>query len=327
MYSKIEKELIELIGNKLYPVKIQRNSLYTDDEVRSNIDPHLTDYVDVSWSIGDIAKTAVDGNRVVFNNRKDIKQSIKDMFRIIDLAKLSSKVPENILEYTKYLPKYLDIIKESQSYIFKYATEEMYGKEDAKTSKDIGNIIRLIKGKDSDEVREYSGKTVHKDSPHSRVTDKDIKSNGKLFNRLYKTYQDKAYGEVKNRVLLEEYSSQEYYSTIGITDKEEFLMYYDIDNSCTELDYDNLRNRKHLLKFLTYNEIGKIMRDKNVFIDINNDSIIRANYNKRRLEFKDEVFGWYPILEEELIIKAILLYKVDLNKLDISEYIKGHING
>ena len=328
-----EETVVELLLTKLYTIKTQKLSLYSDDEIRRNRPIDMGGTVELEWNIMQISKNAATGYGVVAKSTSDLEEMFLTLFRIKDLVPRCKKLPKEIMDGVGDLDRYFEILKESQSYMYmrlgKRYDDEYRNSESKSISKEIGDVVRLYSGENSQEYVEYDV-----GSPRDRFDATKFREDHKEFkdlydlNRLDLTYQNAAKKQIELKLSDQSKMYVPYKESIdnpmvsyGIDYIEEFIIYYDVKTKRTSLTYELLEKRFNLLKFLTKVEIGDIMKDVPIDVDKLNLDNFRLNTSKRRLEYRDRLVGWYPIYREKDLVEVLRKWDVNVGKLDISEHI------
>ena len=328
-----EETVVELLLTKLYTIKTQKLSLYSDDEIRKNRPIDMGGTVELEWNIMQIAKNASIGYGVVAKSTSDLEEMFLTLFRIKDLVPRCKKLPKEIMDGVGDLDRYFEILKESQSYMYmrlgKKYDDEYRNSESKSISKEIGDVVRLYSGENSQEYVEYDV-----GSPRDRFDATKFREDHKEFkdlydlNRLDLTYQNTARKQIELKLSDQSKMYIPYKESIdnpmvsyGIEYIEEFIIYYDTKTKKTSLTYELLEKRFNLLKFLTKVEVGVIMKDIHIDVEKLDSDNFRLNTSKRRLEYRDRLVGWYPIHREKDLIEVLRKWEVNTDNLEISEYI------
>ena len=305
-FSDIEQEIITKLDLERHTIKVKRECVFSNEEIASGKAKVLKGYMTVDWSLSQIIKTNYDGYRILAKDRATIRNMIKSLLRITHLAPMGNHLPADIIN--NVIPKmgvFTESLRDSQSYIY---NEEIQNHRDSlkvKTkntqSGDIDNVVRLMQpeiyNKEREELTKKASRDVFKDEVKRTRLSKD---------HVYKVRQ-----LMTNRVVNGKFTEYTSKFTDGLDDEEEFIVHFNLDTESIDITYDELLLKREILKFLTYEEIGNIMRTKNPDIPMNNPNLIRVNADKRRIEFKDELFDWYPVIDIDDINKLCEIFDID----------------
>ena len=311
-FSDVEQEIITLLELDLHRLRVKKEAMYTDAEIASGKVYIQKGYMEVEWSLSRIIEVNYAGYGITAMSRGIIRNMIRALLRVSYLAPMGTKLPADIIN--NIIPKmgvYTESLRDSQSYIYleelKKHKESLAPKRTQTHSEDIDNVMRIIQPEIyyDEEVKGLKTKASM-----------SVQRDGIKRKRLEKDYVLKVKRIMKDRTHNGKFTEFTSKFNDGLSDEEEFIIHFNLETNTLDINYEELLEKRELLKFLTLKEIGNMMRNKeDQTLNIEDPSILRVNAKKRRLEYKDELFGWYPITNEDIIQQVLTKYDIDISLL------------
>ena len=302
VYSGVELEIIDILVHKQHAIRVPRMAIYSDEDIRDNLIRSTKGFIEVEWSLSRIIRVVDRSFKVVCRSRAVVKQIIMDILRLIELAPLGNKLPKELVEVLFKADKLLYDLKDSQSYIFR----------DALKAKEIDVDSQIFNG--SKDIRELSRylephKPKHVDIHENvvKVFDKSILRDPIKFKRLDPKHVELVTSTFSN--MLPEYKDISKPPHTLYSEYDVLATFVD-ENMRVQITYEELSTYPFLLKYLSYLDIGHVMRNHNIVYPTDSPDKLRFNRDTNAIEYYDDLVKWYPITD--MYVVELVKQKYDI---------------
>lgn len=291
-----EENINYLLFKEKFDITVPRLALYSDEELRSNSPFNkIKGQVNVSWTMEEILKiVTLYGLRLASN--EEMRRFMSTLRDIEYNAMKANRITDKVLELGPSLDQLKNSLLENQPRLMK----EIYSISESLEFESINllEVNRLIF--DNNNSKAIVKELIKPTEPIYREKDLDVISNPVHVERLRKENVELVEQMLSERVSIEMYSHISSNTGSELTAIEEFSKHYDLHTNELEVSYDTIVSKQYLLRLMSYEEIGRVMRTKGYTPNVIYDKF-RFNADKSRVEYLDKAVGWYPVVDSDVL--------------------------